>query len=320
MIERWRTIEGDADLRDAAPLSRDEGKVRVTGSLSDASHLALASLLGDRPDVQLWIDDRTEELELLRHYPGLQRLGVTSLRLETWDGVAHVADTLTELHMGDTLKPISIAPFGALRHLTALGIHGPVRNVEVIGQLSSVEDLQLRSVTLPDLSLLLPMRRLTTLWIGLGGTADLSLLPRFELLNDLELWRIRGLRNVATLGDLPALRRLMLQSMSSVTELPSLRGAASLRRLALETMRGIADLTPIADAPALEELLLIEMPHLSPDSLRPFIGHPTLRRGIWGFGSTRKNVAAYDLLPLGDPPYGHPTWAAWMESRATAEG
>lgn len=319
MIERWRTIQGDADLSDASPLRQDEGKVRVTGRLSDDGHRAVAALLRERPDVQLWIDDRTEELELLRHYPGLRRLGVTSLRLRTWDGVVHVADTLTELHMGDTLKPISIAPFGALRHLTALGIHGPVRNVEVIGHLSSVQDLQLRSVTLPDLSLLLPMPRLTTLWVGLGGTADLSLLPRFELLNDLELWRIRGLRNVAMLGDLPALRRLMLQSMSSVTELPSMRGAASLRRLALETMRGITDLAPIADAPTLEELLLIEMPQLSPDSLRPLIGHPTLRRGTWGFGSTRRNIAAYDLLPLGNPPYGHPAWAAWMESRATTQ-
>jgi hypothetical protein len=37
-------------------------------------------------------------------------------------------------------------------------------------------------------------------------------------------------------------------------------------------------------------------------------GHPALQRGIWGFGSLKKNAAAYDVLPLGDPPYGHPRW------------
>jgi hypothetical protein len=31
---------------------------------------------------------------------------------------------------------------------------------------------------------------------------------------------------------------------------------------------------------------------LTPESLRPLIGHPTLRSGIWGFGSFRKNIAA----------------------------
>jgi hypothetical protein len=71
-------------------------------------------------------------------------------------------------------------------------------------------------------------------------------------------------------------------------------------------MRGITDLTPIADAPKLELLRLIEMCQLEPEALRPFIGHPTLRDGTWGLCSDRKNIAAWDLLPLGDPPFNHP--------------
>jgi hypothetical protein len=303
---RWRVIDAAGTQEAFRPLEPDESKLRVTDLLDGEGYARVAKLIAARPDVQLWIDNRATDLELLAHFPGLRLLGVTSLRLTSWEGLRHVAGSLTELHMGDTLRPVSIAPMAQLRSLTALGLHGPLRDVDVIGELRGIEDLQLRSVTLPDLSLLVPMNGLRSLWIGLGGTADLSLLSRLGALEDLELWRIRGLRDVSVLGSLPRLRRLTLQSMAAVTQLPSFRGALGLRRLALDTMKGITDLGPIAEAPALEELLLVSMTHLAPGSLRPLIGHRTLRRGVWGFGSTRKNVAAYDLLPLGDPPYGYP--------------
>jgi len=305
-MTRWRVIDAAGGDEAFGPLEPDESKVRVTDPLDSESYVRIAKLIAARADVQLWIDNRATDLEMLSFFPGLRRLGVTSLRLASWEGLRHVAGSLSELHMGDTLRPVSIAPMAQLRSLTALGLHGPVRDVEAIGGLRGVEDLQLRSVTMPDLTLLLPMSGLRSLLIGLGGTADLSLLPRLAALEELELWRIRGMRDVSVLGSLPRLRRLTLQSMSAVTHLASFRDAHGLRRLALDTMKGITDLRPVAEAPALEELLLVSMTHLGPESLRPLVGHPTLRRGVWGFGSTRKNVAAYDLLPLGDPPYGYP--------------
>jgi hypothetical protein len=247
------------------------------------------------------------DLASLADTPGLRRLVVTSLRLRSWEGIGHVAGTLEHLGMGDTtLRPVSIAPIAEARGLRSLGLAGPVKDAGSIERLEHVEELSLRSVTLPNLEPLLPMSRLRSLWMGLGSTADLGLLPELAPLNELELWRIRGLSDVSVLGELPSLRTLRLQSMSAVTSLPSLARMAELRVLALDAMKGISDLTPVAEAPALEELLLVDMPQLGPHSLRPLVGHPTLRRGIWGFGSVRRNAAAYELLPLGDPPYGYP--------------
>lgn len=309
MIERWRVVDAAAGPDSFAPLEPDEVKVRVTAALDDAGYARVASLLAGRPEVQLWIDNRAVDLELLRHFPGLRRLGVTSLPLSSWEGVRHVADSLTELHTGDTSRPVSIAPMRQLRSLTALGLHGPVRDAEAIAELDGIEDLQLRSVTLRSLEPLLPMTRLRSLYIGLGGSSELSLLPRLAALEELELWRIRGLRDVGILGSLPGLRSLRLQSMSAITELPSLAKAVALRSITLDTMKGVTDLAPVAEAPALEELLLVAMNQLEAESLKPFIGHPTLRRGAWGFGSTRKNAAAYELLPVSGPQHAHPTWA-----------
>jgi hypothetical protein len=112
------------------------------------------------------------------------------------------------------------------------------------------------------------------------------------------------------IGAAMKLRELRVQSMSAVTELPSLRDLSHLRRVALDTMKGITDLRPVADAPALEELFLVAMCHLDPIALRPLVGHPSLRKGIWGLCSDRKNAEAWDLLPLGDPPWNYEGWKA----------
>lgn len=319
-MEYWRIVEGDEDAIGAPPLRANEAKIRVTHHLSDDAHRALASLLDDRPDAQLWIDHPVEDLELLRHYPDLRRLGVTSLRLRSFDGVRHVTGTLEELHMGDTLRPVSIAPMGGLRQLTALGLNGPLRDVGTIGQLTAIENLQLRSVTLPDLSPLLPMRRLRVLYIGLGGTSDLSLLPHLAALEELELWRIRGLRDVSMLAAIPRLRSLRLESMSAVSELPSFADAIALRSIAMCAMKGIRDLGGVAAAPNLEELIISDLPNLEIETLRPLAGRPTLTRGIWGVGTRAKNHALYEILRVGQPPFDHPDFAAWLERHPPAEG
>lgn len=316
-MSRYRIINTDRAAEVAGRLEPDETAIRVTASLSGDAYGRIATLLADRPDAWIELWDRSPDLEVLRHFPGIRRLVVKNLRLQRWDGLRHVASSLEELAMGDTtLRPISIAPMADLQGLRTLGLMGPVRDADAITRLVKVEELSLRSIKMADLAYVVPMRRLRSLWIGLSGPTDLALLPELRSLEELELWRIRGLSDVTALGHLPALRRLSLQSMSAITSIPSLRADTSLRRVALDTMRGITDLAPVAQAPALEELLLIGMSQLRPEALLPLVGHPTLRRGIWGLGSTRRNLAAYDLLPLGDPPYGHPDWSARIESRS----
>ena len=306
-MSQLRPIETEAEALATAPLDAEESGFWVREHLTDGGYRHLAARLAERPDAWLSLNAfGTTDLEMLVHFAGLRRLVVNSLRLASWHGVRHVAASLEQLAMGDTtLRPVSITPLGELSSLRTLGLIGPVRDAEVIGRLGRIEELRLRSVTLSDLTPLIPMRRLRSLDLLLGGTSDLALLPELAPIEELELWRIRGLRDVSVLGSLSSLRVLRLQSMSAVTELPSLRALTELRLMALDTMKGITDLRPVADAPALEELFLIAMSHLEPDALKPLIGHPTLRKGIWGLGSDRKNAEAWELLPLGDPPWNY---------------
>jgi len=51
-------------------------------------------------------------------------------------------------------------------------------------------------------------------------------------------------------------------------------------------------------APALEDLIVIDMPQLTPEAFRPFVGHPTLRQAAIGLGSIKKNRQARAALGL----------------------
>jgi hypothetical protein len=297
---------------DLAPLVPEHTTVQISSRLTDDDFRQLADFMADYPQVRLRVyggyDGSIKDLDFLRFFPKLRRFSVDAIyELPSLDGIGLLSDELEDLLIGWTRsKRFSLRNLARFRRLRTLYLEGQQKDFAAIGGLEALEDLTLRSITIPDLSSLVPLRRLTSLDIKLGGTHDLALLPRIGRLTYVELWRIRGVEDVSPLAEIETLEQFFLQTLKRVTALPSFARSPNLRTVALDTMRGITDLTPVADAPKLELLRLIEMCQLEPEALRPFIGHPTLRDGTWGLCSDRKNIAAWDLLPIGDPPFNHP--------------
>ena len=283
--------------------------VRVWTELGDDAWQTVASWFAERPTLRLSVE-RGEDLEMLRWFPGLRRLNASSLRLRSLEGLRHVSDTLERLSIGDTIPRVSLRPIAALQALRVLGINGTWADSDTVGALTGLRELGIGSI---DLKVLQPLEQLERFTSGLGTVRSLELLPGLGRLELIELYRLRGEHDLTPLARVPHLRWLILESTSSITSLPSFSESAELRWVALDSMKGIRDLQPVAEAPALEVLLLIAMPQLGPADLRPFVGHPTLRAGIWGFGSKRKNAEAQVMLPLPpsgtDPmPWNQPDW------------
>lgn len=292
--------------------------------LADDDHRALAAWLEAHPRVALWArgtyrDRVADDLGFLGHYPRL-----AALRLEGFVDLAALAEldlkeTLVDLSLTDprgaSMRSYRIAPVTGFSRLRRLSVEGPVRDAERLGELTGLTSLTMRSVTLSDLSPLTTLSSLRLLNIKLGGTRDLRLLTHVGRLEEVELWMIRGLSDVHALAEIPTLRRFFLESLRSVTRLPSFAASPALRRVVLQTMKGITDLRPLALAPNLEVLGLTDMGHLGPDHLRPFLDHPKLRDGSWGFGSVRKNAEAWDLLPLGPKPFDYDAYKARQARR-----
>jgi len=303
---------------DLAPLVPEHDTVQISTRLTDDEFRRLADFMADYPHIKLRVyGGSIQDLEFLRLFPRLRHFRVDAIYdLRSLDGIAHLSDELESLLIGWTRsKRFSLRNLAKFHQLKTLYLEGQQKDFAAVGELQALEDLTLRSITLPDLSALVPLRHLVSLDIKLGGTHDLALLPQIGRLTYVELWRIRGVEDVSPLAEIETLERFFLQAIKGVTTLPSLARSRSLRSVALDTMKGITDLAPIAEAPNLELLRLIQMCHLEPEALRPFIGHPTLRDGTWGLCSDRKNVAAWDLLPLGDPPFNHPKSIAASRAR-----
>lgn len=317
MSPLWRISEDRYEVEvpltevDLEELARSADVVQFS-SLPDAGSLdRLGELLAVRPGLGVraygGYDGSIRDLEFLRRLPGLRRFWADALwgELRSIDGLRHLDREAVEIGLGWTKARLSVRGLERFRSLRRLYLEGRHADLDVVSRLTSLRDLTLRSITLPDLDLLRPLERLRALHLKLGGIRDLTLLPRIGRLEYVELWQIRGLEDVSPLAEVPSLRHLFLQSLRRVTRLPSFSGSPELRRVDLETMKGLHDLAPLAEAPGLEILNLVAFAHARPDILRPLVGHATLRAGIWGFGSNRKNFAAQDLLPLPPEPFGY---------------
>ena len=318
---RFRSLRLPLTPNQLRPLEPEITRVQFSQGLTDDEYRALAALLADRPDVTLraygGYGRTLPDLEWLRFFPGLRRVSIDALWgvLGSIDGLRHLPDDLEELGLGHLKPPVDVRALTRFRDLRRLGLEGPVRHPEAIAQLIRLEGLLLRSITLPDLSALLPMTGLRRLDLKLGGTSDLRLLPRIGRLEELEIWRVRGLDDVTAIGEVRSLQTLWLEALPQVRALPDLSALTELRKVTLHTMKGIDDLAPLASAPALEDLALIEMRHLEPEDLRPLAGHPTLRRGHWNIGSLRKTYEAHDVAPIEPEPFGYAQWRAGVPYR-----
>lgn len=189
-------------------------------------------------------------------------------------------------------------PLGRFTGLRRLYLEKQTKDVDVIAGLTSLTSLTLRSITVPDLSLLLPLTGLRALDLKLGGAGDLSLLPRVGKLEHLELWMVRGVDDITPVAEVTTLRHLVLQAMKQVTALPDLSRMTRLDTVHLETMKGITDLAPLLTAPVLRQVSLVDMGHLQPADVGVLARHPQLRFLNAGLNSDKKNRAVRELVPL----------------------
>ena len=286
------------------PLPAGRQIVQFSGGLRTEDYKRLSAWLEEYPDAELRAI-RVADLEFLQFFPRLRRFRVDSgdRDFESLAGLEYLRPDLDELGIGWNRRRLDLAVLARFGQLTTLyldGLEGGFKAIDVVSRLTSLEDLTLRSITLPDLSVLVPLRNLLSLDIKLGGTSDLALLGDIGQIRYLELWRIRGLTDLSPIGRMRHLRYLYLQALGRAETLPALSRAHSLRRVHLESMTGLHDLGPLATAPALRQVLLIDMPHLKVESLAPLKTMPQLEAVALGLGSFRRNDEARAFLGLPD--------------------
>jgi hypothetical protein len=269
---------------------RADVELRVYGFYSAECDL---SFLERMSNVRRFSADGLRQARGIDHLRALDRLEQLFLgiwALESWDCLRLIPPQLTSLSLGATKsrKPKLgiLARFPLLR---TLYLDGQQQEIEVIAELSKLQDLTLRSISTEGLRFLSKLQELWSLDIKLGGINDLSALEGMKSIKYLELWQVKGLRDVSVVSTLRGLQFLFLQSLPHVHCLPDLSHLNRLRKVYLENMKGITDFTPLANAPVLEEFIHVDARGRVPSDYSELLKCPTLRKATVGFGSTRKN-------------------------------
>jgi hypothetical protein len=279
------------------PLEPECRVVQFDAPLTPSQLARAGRLIADRPDIELYVYGGVwRDLSFLKHFKTVQRLHIALYELQDIAGFSD-ARWLRELTFGETRKKFSLRVVETWPLLRRLFLVRHKTDLACISGLAELENLGLSGITLPDLSLLLPLGKLRALQLFLGGTTGLGALAKLPLLEELRMMRVTKLSELGILADLAGLRRLHLDWMRNVVSLPNLGGLSRLEAVKLDTMKGLTELVSIAAAPALRRLEIGGMPQLTADNFRCFIGHPRLCELLIQTGRRGVDAAVREMLP-----------------------
>lgn len=284
-IRTWRL------LNDQFFAVRPDVELRIYGHYEKLCDLTFLEKMGNVRRFEANCLMEATGVESIAHLKKLESLSIGIYGLESFEFLRDLDTTqLTSLSLAATFsKKPSLSIIAHCAGIKQLYIEGHSKDIEVVSNLIRLQDLTLRSVTVPSLAFLRGLTELWSLDIKLGGTKNLDDLSCMPGIKYLELWQIKGLSDLTPIGAMTGLQFLFLQALRNVQQLPNLSRLSALRRICLENMKGLKDLTFLMTAPALEELVHVSAQGREPQQYADLIAKGTLKRLIVGFGSNRKN-------------------------------
>jgi hypothetical protein len=266
-------------LNEAFFSRRPDVELRVYGFYGSECDL---SFVGKMPNVEKFVANclmKASGVESVAALPRLQTLGVGVYEMQDFGFLDEVHPGIQSLSLEGTFsKKPRIHAISRFRELKRLYLEGQQKGLEAISDLSCLEDLTLRSITVPSLDFLPPLKKLWSLDIKLGGTRNLEVLREMPGIKYLELWQIQKFEDLSPVAEMAGLQNLFLQSLSRIRRLPDLSRATSLRRIVLEGMKGLETIAEAGTAPNLEDLALLACPQFDPLAYEPLFHHRSLRR------------------------------------------
>jgi hypothetical protein len=276
---------------------RPEVELRIYGPDLVPCDLSFAARMSHVRHFTVDLHNNAAGIEAITEMPNLQILIIRIYGLDNFNFLWKVTDKLTNLLLGVTRsKKPDLSPLSRFRKLKNIFLAGQQKNIDVLAELGTLEEVGLSSISTPGLDYLKRLQHMRSLKIMLGGIRDFLAIEGMRNIEYLQLTRVRELYNINFIARLPGLQNLELQSLPRVTHLPSFRELRELRRIGLYNLKGLRDFSALQWAPALEEFVLAEGQPQQPEDFLPVLRNPALRRSWAHFGSLRKEQRFRELL------------------------
>jgi len=212
----------------------------------------------------------TYDLDFLHSFDFLTGFNLTAHSFSDFVQLDSIPLNIEHLRLGATnSRKLSLSLIKKYPKLKSLSIEGHKKDIDVISELTGLEKLELRSITMPNLQFIGDQRKMRSLRIALGGTKNLGLLPHYKNLRHLDLWAINKIVDIDSIADSKNLSTIRLDQLSSVENVKSLRNLSKLNFACLCRMKRIKSLQWLADAPNLQELSITQTTHLDAGAFLP---------------------------------------------------
>lgn len=271
---------------------RPELQVRVYGFYSTVCDLSFVNRLNRLRHFSADCLLTAVGVEQIPRLELLKSLSIGIFDLESFDFLKEIPSTVTRLALEATKsKKPRLNHLSRFLSLKSLYLEGQQNDIEVLSNLTAIEDITLRSIATDGLNYLSGLERLWSLDIKLGGIRDLSAIQGKESIKYLELWQIQGLRDIRVISTLYGLQYLFLQSLRNVIAIPDLSKLCKLRRVYLENLKALVDVSALSQSPSLREFIHVSAQNMKPEQYAYLLKSPTLQTALVGFGSKKKNTA-----------------------------
>lgn len=282
-VETWDRIN------DEFLSERPEILLRIYGFYGLTCDLAILPRLGRLRHLRVDCLMNATGIQHVEHLQNLDSLNVGIFSLDNFDFLSLLPTTVSGIGLGATKsKKPRLGLLGRFGRLNKLYIESQQKDIEVLSELKTLEDVTLRSVSTDNLEYLRKIPNLTSVDIKLGGIRDLSALQEKASIRYLELWMIRGLTDISVISTLYGLQFLFLQSLKHIRALPDLSKLNKLRRIYMEDMKSLADILSLETVISLEDLAHVGNHKFTPDDYGFLTRMPNIRTAIIGFGSQKK--------------------------------
>lgn len=240
---------------------------------------------------------------------GVQAYGLTK------DSVAYMQDlpsTIRELEIGVN-SGLSKVPsqLNRFSQLTRLSFSGKLKGIDTFTEFPKLSELQLSYVSQIDMNELRDLTELRILKITHGSVQYLPKPDALTNLEELVLWKTRGVDHLDWIVELIRLQRLELGALPGIEQIPDLRRQTVLENVVIDQMKGLKSLSALAGAPKLQTLHAKAMNQIDVDDYRAFENHPTLSALTSGYSSSKKNKQVSDFI--GKPAIQHELYANTRE-------
>lgn len=174
-----------------------------------------------------------------------------------------------------------------LKKIDFLNLGVNIKSTRFLSQVKALETLSFWSNHL-DFSTIADLK-LKDLALYRGTYENWELLPKINTLKSLEMYSIKGLKNIDFISEMENMVELHLNNINELSSLPSFTKCKALKTLYFDKMKSIQDFSPIKDCQNLEEFMFYDNFHLKPEKFKFLQEMKQLKIALLSFPSDKQH-------------------------------